>query len=585
METTMSDRRRIIKGVPVSSGIVVGRTHLVLPGDISVAEVVIPVSEVPREIAALRKAVDDTVADLRRLRTSAGKNASGPVTKIFDALLLIADDQDFIGKVIDQIAARRRNAGFVYNDMVQQVTDPLKTSKDQYMQQMAGEVDAVAKRVLSHLAGFGQQSKLKFPANTVLVGKSFVPGETLGYRNRKAAGLVVGEGGSNSHMALIARSVMMPVVVVDENWAQIPHDCPIIIDGTAGCVIVHPSDSDISDYQAKSKRVGSALATRIKSLTQIPPRTSDGEVVTVMANLELPGPADDLLSSQRIPVGLYRTEFLYLESDQFPGEEQQYEQYLQIAEKFEDAMVVLRTFDLGADKVRSGDFVPHEANPALGWRGIRMMLELEGVFQTQIRAILRASVHKNLRILLPMISDVTEVDKARKLIAQVMAELRQSRVAFDPDIKIGVMIEVPAAALMADQLAPKVDFFSIGTNDLTQYTLSVDRNSTRVVDLYNPLHPSVLALMRIAIDAAVRHKIPVSICGEIAGDPTALPLFIGMGVREFSMGPAKIFDICRLVNRIDSHEARSLTDTIVAGLSTTSVKRKLESFAAALDKQ
>jgi phosphotransferase system enzyme I (PtsI) len=581
----MSDRRRIIKGVPVSSGIVVGHTHLVLPGDINVAEVVISASDVSREIAALKKAVDDTVADLRRLRASAGKNASGPVTKIFDALLLIADDQDFAGKVIDQIATRRRNAGFVYNNMVQQVTDPLKTSKDQYMRQMAGEVDAVAKRVLSHLAGFGQQSKLKFPSNTVLVGKSFAPGETLGYRNRKAAGLVVGEGGLNSHMALIARSVMMPVVVVDENWAQIPHDCPIIIDGTAGCVIIHPSETDISEYQVKAKRVGSALATRIKSLTRIPPRTSDGVDITVMANLELPGPADDILSSQRIPVGLYRTEFLYLENDQFPDEEQQYEQYLQIAEKFEVTTVVLRTFDLGADKVRSGDFVPHEDNPALGWRGIRMMLELEEAFRTQIRAMLRASVHKNIRILLPMISDVTEVDKARKLIVQVMADLRHSRIPYDPDVKIGVMIEVPAAALMADQLAPRVDFFSIGTNDLTQYTLSVDRNSTRVVDLYNPLHPAVLALVKMAIDAAVLHKIPVTICGEIAGDPTALPLFIGMGVREFSMSPAKIFDICRQVNRIDSHEARALTNTIEAGLSTTSVKRKLDGFAAALEKQ
>lgn len=580
----MPDRRRIIKGVAVSSGIVVGRTHLVLPGDISVAEVVVPANEVPREIAALKKAVDDTVGDLRRLRTSAGKNASGPVTKIFDALLLIADDQDFVGKVVDEISTRRRNAGFVYNAMVQQVTDPLKTSKDQYMRQMAGEVDAVARRVLSHLSGFGQASKLRFPPNTILVGKSFAPGETLGYRNRKAAGLVVGEGGRNSHMALIARSVMMPVVVVDENWAQIPHDCPIIIDGTAGCVIVHPSDNDISEYQSKSKRVGLALATRIKSLTRIPPCTTDGVDITVMANLELPGPADDILSSQRIPVGLYRTEFLYLESDQFPDEEQQYEQYLQIAEKFEDTTVILRTFDLGADKVRTGDFVPHEDNPALGWRGIRMMLEMDAVFRTQIRAMLRASVHRNLRILLPMISDLTEVDKARKMITQTMAELRQSKKPFDPDIQVGVMIEVPAAALMADQLAPKVDFFSIGTNDLTQYTMSVDRNSTRALDLYNPLHPAVLTLMKIAIDAAHLHKIPVSICGEIAGDPAALPLFIGMGVREFSMGPAKIFDICRLVNRIDSREALSMTNSIMAGLSTTSVKRKLESFAAALEK-
>ncbi len=581
----MPDRRRVIKGIPVSSGIVIGRTHLVLPGDMSVAEVVITAPEVPREIAALRKAVDETVADLRRLRASAGKDAGGPVTKIFDALLLIADDQDFCGKVVDEIGLRRRNAGFVYNSMVQQVTDPLKTSKDQYMRQMAGEVDAVARRVLSHLSGFGQQSKLKFPANTVLIGKSFAPGETLGYRNRKAAGLIVGEGGRNSHMALIARSVMMPVAVVDENWAQIPHDASIILDGTLGIVIVHPTDSDLAEYQTKARRQGSVLATHLKSLTDMPPRTADGVEIQVMANLELPGPTDDILAVQHIPVGLYRTEFLYLESSRFPDEDEQYAYYLQIAEKFADTTVVLRTFDLGADKVRSNDIMPQEDNPALGWRGIRMMLEMSEIFKTQIRAILRASVHKNLKILLPMISDASEVDKARKIISQIMMELRHARVPHDPDIKIGVMIEVPAAALTVDILAPKVDFFSIGTNDLTQYTLSVDRNSTRVTDLYNPLHPSVLMLVKMTVDAALTHKIPVAICGEIAGDLIALPLFIGMGVREFSMNPAKIFEVCRHVNRVDSQAARNLTNAIMAGLSTTSVKRKLESYAATLEKE
>jgi phosphotransferase system enzyme I (PtsI) len=305
--------------------------------------------------------------------------------------------------------------------------------------------------------------------------------------------------------------------------------------------------------------------------------------ISVMANLELPGPTDGLLSAQRIPVGLYRTEFLYLESDRFPDEEQQYEYYLQIAEKFIDTTVVLRTFDLGADKVRSDSVMPLEDNPALGWRGIRMMLEMSDVFKAQIRAILRASVHKNLKILLPMITDASEVDKACRLIAQSMADLHRARIPHDQDIKIGVMIEVPAAALMADVIAPKVDFFSIGTNDLTQYTLSVDRNTTRVTGLYNSLHPSVLALIQMTVQAAERHGIPVAICGEIAGDPAALPLFIGMGVREFSMNPTKIFDLCRQINRVDSQAARTLASSIMSGVSTTTIKRKLDAFCATLE--
>ncbi len=579
----MVDRRRIIKGVPVSSGIVVGRTHLVLPGDISVAEVSVPASEVPREIQSLKKAIDETVEDLRKLRASAGKNAAGPVTKIFDALLLIADDQEFFRKVSAEIATRKRNAGFVYNALVQQVTDPLKMSSDPYMRQMAGEIDAVAKRVLSHLSGFGQRSTAKFSANTVLVGKSFAPGETLAYRDRKAAALVVGEGGRNSHMALIARSMMMPVAVVDENWAQIPHDAGIIIDGSVGLVIIHPTESDIEEYQAKARKQGTTLTSRLKNIGELPSRTADGIEITLMANLELPGPTDDLLSVQKIPVGLYRTEFLYLSSDRFPTEEEQYDYYLQIAEKFSESSVVLRTFDLGADKVRTDSVLPHEDNPALGWRGIRMMLEMSDVFKTQIRAILRASVHGNLKILLPMITDVSEVDKACRYIAQVMADLHKAKIPHDEDIKIGVMIEVPAAALTADLIAPKVDFFSIGTNDLTQYTLSVDRNTTRVTDLYNPLHPSVLTLMNMTVQAAHRHGIPVAICGEIAGDPLALPLFIGMGVREFSMNPTKIFDLCRRVNRVDSQAARTLAASLLSGATTAMVKRRLDAFGAALE--
>jgi phosphotransferase system enzyme I (PtsI) len=212
-----------------------------------------------------------------------------------------------------------------------------------------------------------------------------------------------------------------------------------------------------------------------------------------------------------------------------------------------------------------------------------MMLEMTDVFKTQIRAILRASTQKNLKILLPMITDVSEVDKACRLIAQVMADLHRAKIPHDPDIKIGVMIEVPAAALMADTIAPKVDFFSIGTNDLTQYTLSVDRNTTRVTGLYNSLHPSVLTLINLTVQAAERHGIPVSICGEIAGDPTALPLFIGMGVREFSMNPTKIFDLCRQVNRVDSQAARILANSIMSGVSTSTVKRKLDSFGATLE--
>jgi phosphotransferase system enzyme I (PtsI) len=331
------------------------------------------------------------------------------------------------------------------------------------------------------------------------------------------------------------------------------------------------------------KRQGPATIARLSKLDRIPPVTADGQPFEIAANLELPGPVDEVLAQQHIPVGLYRTEFLYLQADDFPDEAAQYDYYARIAETFAPTRVILRTFDIGSDKMKTGDSFGHEDNPALGWRGIRSMLEMPEVFRAQIRAMLRASTRKNIQIMLPMVSDLSECDRARKLIAQVMLGLRRDGIAFDEEIKIGIMVEVPSAALMSDLLASKVDFISIGTNDLTQYTLSADRANARVAGLYNSYHPSVLHLIKMTVDACKKHGKLVSICGEIAGDQLALPLFVGMGVGQLSMNPAKIYDMCRLVKRIDSNLVRALVGAVMASPSAAAVTRKLESFKEALD--
>ncbi|MFH1303607.1 MAG: putative PEP-binding protein, partial [Planctomycetota bacterium] len=324
---------------------------------------------------------------------------------------------------------------------------------------------------------------------------------------------------------------------------------------------------------------------RIKRLPEIPPRTADGVPIEVAANLELPGPADEIIADRRIPVGLYRTEFLYLESGSFPDEETQYSFYLRIAEALPDSLVTLRTFDLGSDKVRADGFIPQEENPALGWRGIRSMLDMPEIFKTQIRAMLRASAHGRFKIMLPMISDVTEIETARKLMAQVMLELRRARIPFDPGVQVGAMIEVPSAALTADHLAQKVDFVSIGTNDLTQYTMAADRNNARVADLYNPLHPSVLNLVKMTVDACRKHNVPVAICGEVAGELLAIPLFVGMGVTQLSTNPSRIFDACRLISKIDSNIVRLLVGSVMSSGTTAEVRKKLESYRSAFTKK
>ncbi len=580
----MFTKRKIIKGFGVSSGIALGRTWVVTPGHMTVAEVVIPASRVNTEIAALEKAIVETISELSQLRDSAGKKMGGSVPKIFDAQLLIANDQEFLSRVRKQIGERRRNAGFVYNSLVQETTLQLKRSSDPYLRQMVQEIEAVSKRVLSHLSGFGKRSVAKLPENTIVVSKTLSSGEVLYYRHRRAIGFLTAEGGADSHMALIARSLTVPMTVIDAAWASIPNNCRVIVDGTNGQVIVNPSDKDWTEYQRKRKRQGPATIKRIKKLTQIPPLTADGVPVPISANLEFPGPVDDVLSAQKIPIGLYRTEFLYLDGDEFPDEETQYQFYWRIADKYAQTQVILRTFDLGSDKVKADWAVPKEDNPAMGWRGIRCMLELPRAFKTQIKAILRASVHKNIRILLPMISDISELRKARRIISQAMLELRRKGIPYDHDIHIGIMIEVPSAALMADQLIQKVDFVSIGSNDLTQYTMAADRSNTKVAGLYNSFHPAVLKLIRTTVEACKRHGKPAYICGEVAGNPLALPLFVGMGVSGLSMNPSKILDICRLVKKIDSNLVRHLVGPVVSSNSASAVVRKLESYRNALIK-
>jgi len=579
----MRTGRRTFKGLPISPGIAMGRTRVILPGEIKIAEVAIPASRVAAEIEALERAVAAAIGELQALRTTAGKKVAGPVAKIFDAQLMIAGDYEFLKQVKEQIAAQKRNAGFVYLSLVERTTVPLRHSRDLYMAQMALDIEAVSRKVLSHLEGTNQLLSANFQPDTILVGKLFTPGEVLAYRDRKAAGFIMGEGGRNSHMALIARSLMVPAVVVEGIWTQACDDCRVVIDGSEGLIIANPTDTEWSEYQKRRKRQGPATVVRLKKLTQIPPRTRDGKPFAIAANLELPGPMDSILSEQQFPIGLYRTEFMYLQAGTFPDEETQYQHYAQIAETFADSKVMLRTFDIGSDKVATESRILHEDNPALGFRGIRPMLAMPELFKTQLRAMLRASQRGNLQIMLPMITDLSEFERARKLMAQVMLELRRERVPFDPDIQLGIMVEVPSAALMADSLAQKVDFMSIGTNDLTQYTLSADRSNGRVADLYSPYHPSVLHLIKLTVDACKRHGKPVSICGEVAGDQLALPLFMGMGVDQLSMSPVKIFDMCRLVKRLDSEMVRLLVGPVMGSGSVAGVTRKLQSFRDALE--
>ena len=581
---TMQNKRKVLKGEPISGGIVLGVARLLMPGDFEIAELVIPASRVRDEIDSLDKAIEDTVAELRELRDSADRRMGGAVSKIFDAQLLIAGDIEFLKLVKQEIRDRKRNAGFIYSNLVGQTTAPLKNAADEYLRQMASDIEAVANRVLSHLSGY-DKCELNFQPNTIVVAGSLSPGDVLSMRERRAVGFLISEGGKNSHMALITRALFLPVVLSEEAHGNIQNDTNLILDGTSGEIIINPTDADWATFQKLKRRQGPAVIARIKKLVDIPPKTADGKEVPVGVNLTIPGPVDDVLAQKKFPVGLYRTEFLYLTEYSFPDEDTQFTYYSQIAQKYGNSNIAFRVFDLGYDKLSVNDAWPHEDNPALGWRGIRALFDMEDVFITQLRAILRASTQRNVSIMLPMVTDIAEIERTRKILAQVKFDLKKHRVPFDDEIKVGIMVEVPSAAMMADVLAQKVDFLSIGTNDLTQYTLASDRLNSRVSGVYSAYHPSVLRLMRMTIEAGKRHNIPVSICGEIAGDPLALPLFIGMGVDLLSMSPSRIFDLCRLVHKIDASLAKHLAPSVLESTTQQSVVHKLQSFKQELEKK
>ncbi len=565
------------------SGIAVGPARLVWPGDKQIPEMPVSASEVPRQIKALDGAVGATLDELQELRTSAAKKMGSPVAKIFDAQLLIAGDQDFLSKVKDDIKSRRRNAAFIYNEHIKRTTAPLKSSHDAYIRQMAQDIEAVADRIVTYLSGHSEK-KMEFPPNAVLVGKTFSPGEVLSFREQKVIGFIVREGGSNSHMALIARALYLPVIVVEDLAPEhFKAGAEVILDGLQGKVIINPSNEELAHYQHLKKRLGPALITRIRALKKIPPETRDGQKVHIAANVTIPGPAEDLLAEHKIPVGLYRSEFMYLANNRFPDEDTQYEQYDQIAKKFASSSVVIRMFDLGYDKLSSDAIWPAEDNPALGWRGIRPMLDMQDIFKAQIRAILRASSRKNLKILIPMVADLSEVEKTKKLIAQIKFALKKKRIPFDEHIPLGIMVEVPSAVLMADILFPRVDFVAIGTNDLTQYVLAADRKNVKVANLYNCFHPAVLKLIYDTVAAAKKHGKPVSVCGEMAGDPVALPFFIGIKTDSLSLSPARIVDLCRMINKIDSNLLAPLVKAVMSSPTADAVIKKLESFKNALE--
>lgn len=565
-----------LSGIPASPGIAMGEVFLLDKEEIEIKKQRLEKHEVKKEIERFKNALERTRKEIQVIKERIKKRVDPEQTKIFDAQLLILEDKVINSEVIRQIEENKFNAEWIYKKTIEKTINSISSSKDEYLKERIYDIEAVSNRLLSHLLGKRKRAidRIKRPA--VLMAHSLSPGDLVNIRKDKLSGFATDLGGGTSHVALLAKSLGIPAVVgLKDGLKKIKISDFVIIDGDKGVVIVSPDEVTIFQYEAKQKDI-LKKKRKLLSLKSLPGETKDKKKIEIQANIELLEDVEMATKYGAEGIGLYRTEYLYLAKSELPSEEEQKKAYQSIAEKIYPLPVVLRTFDLGGDKFAGDRSDIVEANPFLGWRAIRACLDLPELFKIQLRAMLEASAKGNLKIMFPMVSGVEELKEAKSILNQVKEELLLKKINFDQKIKIGIMIEIPSASLVADSLAKECDFFSIGTNDLIQYTLAVDRGNERVSHLYQSFHPSVLNLIKLTIEAAHRNGIWVGLCGEIAANPFATVLLIGMGIDELSTSPMAIPQIKKIVRSVTYSEAKEFAQEVLKISDLQKIKKLLE---------
>jgi phosphotransferase system enzyme I (PtsI) len=554
----------ILKGVPVSGGVALGEAQVLRDPLFQIVRRQIPATAVQDEIARLDGARAHAVEELQGVKSKAVRAVGEQAAKVFEAQIMIAADEQFFKTVSERITRERINAEYAYQEATAATLDRLMKAKDPYLRQMVHDITAVSDRILSFLLGVGSRAANGFANPTILVGRIFSPGQIMAYAKRNVIGFLTEEGGPTSHMALIIRSLGIPAIMGDFGIGdKIVAGMSLIIDGNTGEVIVNPDAETTKNYRRLRSRKQTQPFGTLLTAQAIAAVCRDGREISLAANLEIPGPVDEHLVRLGIGVGLFRTEFLYFNKQSFPDEEEQYRTYAAIARRFNPLPVTLRTFDLGGDKYAEEFGQVHEDNPALGWRGIRVSLDAVRLFKTQLRAMLRATAEGNIKILLPMVSDAGEIMETLEHLDKIKRELRRAGIPHNDGVAVGAMIEIPSAAMSADYLAQKVDFLSIGTNDLIQYTMAADRGNYRVSRYYTGHHPAVLHLVHMTVMAAHENGIPVTICGEMAGTKLMAPFLVGLGVDELSMNPTRLPELAEWISRFRYADAKRFASRVM----------------------
>jgi len=556
-----------LKGIGVSPGIAVCNAQLLAPQSQKVVQRSITAAEVPLEIARFEDALMETHEQIKLIRKQVAEVLGDDHASIFDAHMLVVDDRSFIEDVIRAVEKDLVNVEPILQVVANRYADMLAKLEDSYLSERAADIRDVTKRIMANLVGetLGQMAQITEPC--IVVAHDLSPSDTASINRQLVKGFITDLGSATSHTAIMAKALGVPAVVGLHNiTAVVSSGDTILIDGARGRVFVNPTAERLAEYQKRAEEQEQILH-ELDALRDKPPETQDGYLVPLSANIELLEELDAVDARGAKGIGLYRTEFLFLGSDVLPDEDAQTEAYVRAAQTQHPSSVVIRTLDLGADKLPVSFEKSDEMNPFLGDRAIRLCLSRPELFKTQLRAILRASVHDNVRIMYPMVSCVQEVMEANTLLRQCMVELKGKGVPFNENIQIGTMIEVPSAALIADLIAPHVSFFSLGTNDLIQYTMAVDRGNENVAHLYKPTHLAIIRLIDYVVKVSHNHGLWTCVCGQMASSPMLVPLLIGLGVDELSVSPTQAPMIKDVIRKLFYSDAVELAQQSLASSS------------------
>ena len=580
MAERLQKGEKILRGIAVSDGVCRGKILVLHRTHHIIARREVSTGEVAGETDRFEKSLVQTRQQILEVQRKVVENLGAKEADIFEAHLLMLEDNALVGEVIRLIKEEKVNAEFAFHTVAERYSEALLAANDEYLRERAADMRDLTSRVLDNLLEVKDTFDLHHLTEPcILVSHDLSPSTTAQLNKQLVLGFATDIGGKTSHTAIMARSLGIPAIVGLQTASQeLDSGDYALLDGYNGTIIVNPTDQTLFEYGQLAK-IKASLEEKLREIRSQPAITLDGKPIHLSANIEDQNDIEAVIANGAEGVGLFRTEYLYINRDHLPTEEEQYQAYQKAATALKPQPVIIRTLDLGGDKFASHLQLAQEMNPFLGWRAIRFCLAQPELFRAQLRAILRASAGGNVKMMYPMISGLDELKQANAIVEKCKAELRAENVPFDDKIEIGVMIEIPSAALIANTLAAQSKFFSIGSNDLIQYTLAADRTNEKVSHLYEPTHPAIIRLIKMTVDAAHHHGIKANVCGEIAGDPVLAPLLIGLGVDELSTAPTGVAQVKYMIRRLKLTEAHALAEFALQCESPSEIYARCQAFA------